>query len=50
MSCATIPDALRGLLATVAGHPGLPADRVDPQQYDVAVGYGWPYEYRDGSG
>jgi hypothetical protein len=34
------------LLATVAAHPSIPVDRPDPEQYDVAVAYGWVYEYR----
>jgi hypothetical protein len=41
-----IPDALRDLLTTVAAHPGIPVDRLDPEQYKVAVSYGWVYEYR----
>jgi hypothetical protein len=46
MSCATIPSPLRDLLATIAAHPGIPADRLDSEQYAVAVDYGWVYEYR----
>jgi hypothetical protein len=46
MSCTTIPDPLRDLLATVAAHPGIPVDHLDPEQYDVAVRYGCVYEYR----
>jgi hypothetical protein len=34
------------LLAAVATHPGIPVDRLDPEQYDVAVRYGCVYEYR----
>ncbi len=37
MSCTTIPDPLRDLLATVAAHPGTPVDRLDQEQYAVAV-------------
>jgi hypothetical protein len=37
MSCTVIPSPLMDLLATVATHPELPADRLDPEQYDVAV-------------
>ena len=46
MSCTPILDPLRDLLATVATHPGLPVDQLDPEQYKVAVAYGWVYEYR----
>ena len=46
MSCTTIPDPLRDLLTTVAAHPGIPVDQLDPEQYNVAVGYGWTYEHR----
>jgi hypothetical protein len=47
MSCAPIPDPLHDLLATVTTHPGVPVERLDPEQYKVAVAYGWTYEYRD---
>jgi len=46
MSCTTTPDPLRDLLATVAAHPGVPVDQLDPAQYKVAVAHGWVYEYR----
>ena len=46
MSCTTIPDPLRDLLATVAAHPGIPVDQLDSEQCNVAVAYGWVYEYR----
>jgi hypothetical protein len=42
----TIPDPLRDLLATVAAHPGIPANRLDQEQYAVASAYGWVYEHR----
>jgi hypothetical protein len=38
------------LLAAVAAHPGVPADRLDPEQYDVAVAYRWVYEHQGGFG
>lgn len=46
MSCTTIPGPLMDLLATVAAHPGVPADRLDTGQYRVAVAYGWVYEHQ----
>ena len=46
MSCTVIPDLLQDLLATVAAHLGIPADQLGPEQYDVAVAYGWVYEHR----
>lgn len=46
MSCIAIPDPLRDLLATVAAHSDIHADRLDPEQYNVAVAYGWGYEHR----
>ena len=46
MSCTTIPDPLRDLLSNVAARPGVTADRLDPEYYEVAVAYGWVYEYR----
>jgi hypothetical protein len=39
------PRPLMDLLAAVAAHPGVPADRFGAEQYDVAVGYGWVYEH-----
>jgi hypothetical protein len=46
MSCTPIPDPLMDVLATVAAHPGIPVDRLDLEQYGVAVDYGWLCEYR----
>jgi hypothetical protein len=46
MSCTPIPDPLRDLLTTIATHPDIRADRLDPEQYKVAVAYGWAYEHR----
>ncbi len=46
MSCTTIPDPLQDLLAAVAAHPGIPIARLDPEQYAVAVAYGWVYGHR----
>ncbi len=46
MSCTNIPNPLRDLLATVAAHPGLPIDHLAPEQYKLAVAYGWVYVYR----
>ena len=46
MSCTTISDALRDLLAPVAAHPGIPVDHLDSEQYEVAVGCGWGSEFR----
>jgi hypothetical protein len=46
MSCTTIPGPLQDLLATVATHPGVPVDRLDPEQYGVASAYGWVFEHR----
>ena len=46
MSCNAIPDPLMDLLANVAAHPGVPTDRLDPDQHDMAVAYGWVYEHR----
>ncbi len=33
-------------VGAVAAHSGLRADRLDPEQCDVAVGCGWGYEHR----
>lgn len=46
MSCTPIPTPLMDLLTTVAAHPSIPMDQLDPEQYDVAVAYGWAYEHR----
>lgn len=38
MSCTTIPDSLRGLLATVA--------QLSPEQHKFAIACGWVHTYR----
>ncbi len=50
MSCTPIPDPLRDLLATVAAHPGVPVDRLDPEQLYVAFAYCWRTRTGDGPG
>lgn len=45
MSCTVIPDPLGDLLTTVAANP-VSDDRLDSEQYNVAVAYGWVAEFR----
>jgi len=46
MSCTNITNSLMDLLTIVAAHPRVLIDQFDPEQFDMAISYGWVYEYR----